>query len=110
MPTAPIRTIMPALPRAGQKVCWRHPLQARACGWEDLFGPGPFEVVRLVDHSAHGLATGLVLLTNLGEQEIDEVWLALAEEPKVVVSPAPSPRTTARARPRSRGADVGRRR
>jgi hypothetical protein len=71
---------MPALPRPGQKVRWRDPQHARACGWEDVFGPGPFAVVRLVDHSDHGLATGLILHTRLGEQEISEVWLALADE------------------------------
>ena len=54
---------MPGLARPGQKVRWRNPGEARACGWEALFGPGPFVVVRIVDHSAHGLATGLVLRT-----------------------------------------------
>ena len=44
------------------------------------FGPGPFVVARLVDHSRHRLATGLVLRTALGEQEISEVWPALADE------------------------------
>jgi hypothetical protein len=69
------------LPRPGQKVKWRNPEQARACGWEAVFGPGPYAVVRIVDHSGHGLAAGLVVRTALGEQEISEVWLALADEP-----------------------------
>jgi hypothetical protein len=72
---------MPELPRPGQKVRWRDPAQARACGWVAVFGPGPFAVVRAVDHSGHGLATGLVLSTRAGEHEIPEVWLALAGEP-----------------------------
>ena len=46
-----------------------------------MFGPGPYAVVRTVDHSAHHLAAGLVLRTACGEREISEVWLALAEEP-----------------------------
>jgi hypothetical protein len=71
---------MPELPRPGQKVCWRNPEQARAFGWVALFGPGPFEVVRLVNKSTHGLAAGLAVLTRLGEREIPEVWLALAED------------------------------
>jgi hypothetical protein len=75
-------TAMPDLPRPGQQVRWRNPGQARACGWEAVFGPGPYAVVRTVDHSAHGLAAGLVLRTALGEREISEVWLALADEPE----------------------------
>jgi hypothetical protein len=74
-------TAMPELPRPGQQVCWRAPEQARAWGWEALFGPGPYTVVRTVDHSASGLATGLVLRTALGEREISEVWLARADDP-----------------------------
>jgi hypothetical protein len=73
-------TAMPELPQAGQKVRWRHPERARAWGWEAIYGPGPFVVVRTVDHSARGMAAGLVLRTAVGEQEIHEVWLALAEE------------------------------
>jgi hypothetical protein len=71
----------PERPRPGWKVRWRNPQEARACGWEALFGPGPFAVVRIVDHSAYGLAAGLILRTEHGEREISEVWLALAEEP-----------------------------
>jgi hypothetical protein len=72
-------TALPGLAWPGQKVCWRNPEQARAWGWEAAFGPGPFVVARIVDHSRHRLATGLVLRTALGEQEISEVWLTLAE-------------------------------
>jgi len=82
MSTAPIPQPMPELPRSGQKVRWRDPRHARACGWEAVFGPGPFAVVGIVDKSNQGLATGLVLQTRLGDQEIAEVWLALAEEPE----------------------------
>jgi hypothetical protein len=75
--TSPKR--MPTLPRAGQKVRWRDPQNARASGWEDVFGSGPFEVVRMVDNHDRGLATGIVLRTNLGDWEISEVWLAVAD-------------------------------
>src|SRR5689334_20507885 len=80
MTTTAKRTAMPELPWPGQKVRWRNPDQARAWGWEAVFGPGPFVVARTVDHSAAGMASGLVLHTAVGEQEIHEVWLALAEE------------------------------
>jgi hypothetical protein len=80
MATTPIPEPQPVLPRPGQKVRWRDPLHARAWGWEDVFGPGPFEVVRIVDQCDHGLGVDFVLQTELGEREIPEVWLALAEE------------------------------
>jgi hypothetical protein len=72
---------MPELPRPGQQVRWRNPQDARGGGWQDVFGPGPFEVVRIVDHSDLGLATGVVVRTALGEQEISEVWLTLVDAP-----------------------------
>jgi len=71
---------MPELPRPGQKVRWRNPEQARASGWADLFGSGPFPVICIKDNSAYGLARSLLLQTELGEREISEVWLALADE------------------------------
>jgi len=78
-PTATM-TAMPELPRPGQKVRWRNLAHARACGWVGVFGAGPFVLVRLVDHSAHRLAAGLILRTAIGETEIPEVWLALADK------------------------------
>ena len=81
MTTAATVETMPVLAQPGQKVRWRNPGEARACGWEAIFGPGPFVVVRTVDHSGHRRATGLVLRTALGEQEISEVRLALADKP-----------------------------
>lgn len=71
---------MPKLPRADQKVCWRDPQQAHAWGWVAVFGIGPFDVVRLEDKSGQGSPTGIILQTELGEQEINEIWLALADE------------------------------
>ena len=80
MTKAPLPEPMLSLPLPGQKVRWRNPEFARACGWEAVFGPTPFAVVGIVDHSEHGLATGLVLRTAFGDHEISEVWLALADE------------------------------
>jgi hypothetical protein len=80
MTTTPPPKPMPQLPQPGQKVRWRNPQETCACGWEGLFGPGPYEVVGHVDHSAYGLAAGLILRTRIGEREIPEVLLALAEE------------------------------
>ena len=82
MTTAPVPKPMPELPRPGQRVRWFDPPHARACGWEAVFGPGPFEVVRVVDRSDQGLAAGLLLRTEVGEAEISEVWLALADGPE----------------------------
>jgi hypothetical protein len=82
MITASIPKPMPVLPCPGQKVRWRNPQHARACGWEAVFGPGPFAVVGTVDRSRHGLAAGLILHTRLGDREIPEVWLAMADEPE----------------------------
>jgi hypothetical protein len=82
MTTAPGPKLMLALPRPGQKVRWRYPQDARRCGWEAVFGAGPFEVVGLVDGGDRGLAMNIVLRTGMGEREIPEVWLALANEPE----------------------------
>jgi hypothetical protein len=83
-------------------VRWTDPEHARAWGWEDLFGPGPYEVVGLVGRNDRGLAANLVLRTRIGEREIPEVWLALAEES---VGAAPGPR---RYQPRPYAREVAR--
>ena len=72
---------MPELPRPGQKVRWRDAAQALRFGWQDVYGAGPFRVVGLVDHGDQAFPTGLLLHTELGEREICELWLALADEP-----------------------------
>jgi len=46
----------------------------------NILGPGPFEAVQVVDESEQGLAAGLILRTQIGEREINEVWLTLAPE------------------------------
>lgn len=68
MTTTPTPKPMPELPRPGQEVRWRNPQEARACGWEDVFGPGPYAVARIVDNSAYGLAAGLVLFSTTGRE------------------------------------------
>jgi hypothetical protein len=82
MTMTPGPQLMPALPRPGQKVRWRCPQEARRCGWEAVFGAGPFEVVGLVGRGDRELAANVVLRTGMGEQAIPEVWLALADEPE----------------------------
>jgi hypothetical protein len=72
--TSPLPVTDP--PRPGQKVRWRDPRHARAIGWLDAHGPGPFEVVGLVDKSHQGLPPAVVVRTGLGEREINAVWLA----------------------------------
>jgi hypothetical protein len=66
-------------PQPGQRVRWRDPESARAWGWEAVFGPGPYEVIGRVDNSAHQLVPSLIVRTGLGEREICEIWLALAD-------------------------------
>jgi hypothetical protein len=99
MITTPAPKLMPELPRPGQKVRWRNPEQARAWGWEDLFGPGPYEVVGLVGRNDRGLAANLVLRTRMGERAIPEVWLALADEPENAACSRAVPVAPSRARP-----------
>jgi hypothetical protein len=72
---------MPELPRPGQKVRWRDSRHARAIGWLDAYGPGPFEVVGVVDKSSLGIPVAVVVKTDLGEREINVVWLAAEGEP-----------------------------
>lgn len=78
MATTSVPNFMRELPHSGQRVGWRNPRYARAWSWESLFGPGPFEVVGLIGRRG-GLAAQIVISTNIGEQEIPEVWLALCE-------------------------------
>ncbi len=80
MTTTTAPKLMPQLPRPGQKVRWRCPQDARRSGWEAVFGPGPFEVVGLVAGGDWELAASIVVRTEIGEREIPEVWLALADE------------------------------
>lgn len=70
------------LPQPGDRVCWRDIRHAQCLGWDKSYGPGPFEVVRIVDHTAQEIPPGIVVNTRLGEREINSVWLVLVDEPK----------------------------
>jgi hypothetical protein len=48
---------MPRLPRPGEWVRWRSLEHARTQWWDESHGPGPFEVVRVVDHTADDVPT-----------------------------------------------------
>ena len=68
------------LPCPGQWVRWRQPWHAHAIGWADAYGPGPFEVVRVVDKSGQGIPAAVVLKTDLGDREVNTVWLDLEDD------------------------------
>jgi len=69
--------LMPKLPQPGEFVRWRNPRHAKSQWWDETYGPGPFEVVRVVDHSDEDLRHGIIVKTKLGERNVNEVWLAL---------------------------------
>ncbi len=61
--------------RPGDLVHWKDSRHARALGWADAYGAGPFVVLRVVDKSHLGIPACVVLHTKLGEREINEFWL-----------------------------------
>jgi hypothetical protein len=67
--------------QAGQWVSWRNPAEARHLGWEESFGPGPFQVVACIDRTADGIPNGVIVKTRLGEREINTLCLVPADEP-----------------------------
>jgi CheY-like chemotaxis protein len=71
---------LPELPRPGQWARWRQPWHAHAIGWADAYGPGPFEVVGVVDKSGQGIPAAVVLKTDLGDREVNTVWLDLEDD------------------------------
>jgi CheY-like chemotaxis protein len=77
MDTVSLPAPMPHLPHPGQRVRWRDTRHAHAIGWLYTYGPGPFEVLRVVERGAREIPAGVVLRTDLGEREVNEVWLAL---------------------------------
>lgn len=74
-------TTVTLMPRPGSLVRWRDLRHVHILGWDECYGLGPFEVVRMVDHSADEIPPGVVLRTKLGEREINSVWLTIAGEP-----------------------------
>jgi hypothetical protein len=87
MTSAP-RTAPAAVPRAagspeppplpGQQVRWRHPWRAFALGRFHVYGPGPFEVLAVIDQGGLGPPLALVVQTEFGPREIDAAWLGPA--------------------------------
>jgi hypothetical protein len=80
MDANPFPTPMPKAPTPGELVRWRCSRHAKAIGWADAFGTGPFLTLRVVDRSTDGIPCGVVVQTRRGEREINEVWLALDGE------------------------------
>lgn len=81
---------MPRLPEPGEWVRWRNPRHAHSQWWDESYGPGPFKVVRVVDHSAEDLPAGVLMETRLGVREVNEVWLALVSPANAGAQPEPS--------------------
>jgi len=80
METSPFPAPLLKAPESGDLVCWRCLRHARVLGWDQAYGGGPFVVLRVVDHGSEGIPRGIVVRTNRGEREINEVWLALVPE------------------------------
>jgi hypothetical protein len=63
----------------GQWVRWRHPRLAIARGWFHVFGPGPFEVLRVLGGTNGAPAMSYVIRTPLGERTISALWVGPPE-------------------------------
>jgi hypothetical protein len=72
------RAVPPPLPWPGEQVRWRHPRLAFALGRFSAYGPGPFEVVAVVDRGGWDAPLALLVKTEFGEKEIDAAWLGPA--------------------------------
>jgi hypothetical protein len=68
--------LMTELPAPGNLVNWRDPQESSASGC-DCYGPGPFEVVDVIDRSHLGLPASIVLRTEVGQREVSELWLEI---------------------------------
>jgi hypothetical protein len=82
---------IPAWLREGCRVWWRHPAHANAIGWLDVFGEGPFEVVRFHGHRAEDLPPTVILRTRIGEAEINALWLAPSDPAVTAAGEQPGP-------------------
>lgn len=65
------------LAQPGQVVRWRHPRRACALGLFNVFGPGPFEVVGVVDERDQDRPLAFIIQTQSGEKEINAAWVGL---------------------------------
>ena len=72
------QTVLPPLTQPGEQVRWRHPRMAFALGRFSAYGPGPFEVVAVIDRGGREGTLALLVRTQFGEREIDAVWLGTA--------------------------------
>jgi hypothetical protein len=66
------------LPQPGEVVRWRHPRLAFALGWFNAFGPGPFEVVGILDSDDLGPPLSVLVKTPFGDEPIDARWVGVA--------------------------------
>jgi hypothetical protein len=73
------QAVPPPLPRPGEQVRWRHPRLAFTLGRFSAYGPGPFEVVAVVDRGGRDAPLDLLVETEFGEKEIDAAWLGPAQ-------------------------------
>ena len=72
------QAVPPPLPQPGEQVRWQHPRLAFALGRFYAYGPGPFEVVAVVDRGGRDAPAALLVKTEFGEREIDAVWVGPA--------------------------------
>jgi hypothetical protein len=79
MANTPFPKVRRSTYRAGQRVWWRNYHRAETNGWVESFGPGPFEIVYVVDRSWQNLPDGLILKTKMGEREINAIWVSLMD-------------------------------
>lgn len=63
-------------PRPGQRVRWRKPVEAAGLGWLDEDGPGPFQVMYVIDRRWQGMPNGCIVKTKKCEREVNALYLA----------------------------------
>jgi hypothetical protein len=63
------------LPQPGQALRWRHPRRALALGWFQVFGPGPFEFIELVEERGKEIPLTFLIQTEFGQKAIDAAWV-----------------------------------
>jgi hypothetical protein len=78
------------VPKPGELVAWRHPRLASALGRFHAYGPGPFEVVRVLG-AGPGTPTAFVVKTPSGERTIEAAWLGPVRVPPRGDAPAAGP-------------------
>jgi hypothetical protein len=69
-------SVVEPLPQPGQQLRWRHPRRAFALGWFNVFGPGPFEFLGVVDEPEPDAPLTFIIQTEFGVKAIDAVWVS----------------------------------